>query len=313
MLSDPTRVRLLHAVSTAPSGSIKVGDLADRCSGISQSTCSHHVRKLADVGFVAVDKVGTASIVSVNPACCTGLPHAADVVMGTLGHRAVLPRGPAGRRVDASPGRRRPGRGARHLRRGHRHPQRHLRDRGAARRDELADEVAARAPLGGRARRHASWAGPPAAPVSDRECYAGVGRDQRLRHRVRPRPGRRQGPAAPPGHRGRPPAACGRCRRRSSPRTAHPSRSTTRPATGLSPCGRASPSSTVSGATPSSSSGVARTILTHEHAGPGASSRVRLRPQRRPLGHQPNAHRALRRRPGSRSVRRHPTRRSHSQ
>ncbi len=82
-LSDPTRVRLLHAVSTAPSGSMRVGDLASEL-GISQSTCSHHVRRLAEVGFVAVDKVGTASVVSVNPACCTGLPHAADVVMGTL-------------------------------------------------------------------------------------------------------------------------------------------------------------------------------------------------------------------------------------
>ena len=60
-----------------------MGDLAT-VLGISQSTCSHHVRRLAEVGFVAVDKVGTASVVSVNPACCTGLPHAADVVMGTL-------------------------------------------------------------------------------------------------------------------------------------------------------------------------------------------------------------------------------------
>jgi L-amino acid N-acyltransferase YncA/DNA-binding transcriptional ArsR family regulator len=82
-LADPTRVRLLHTVSTAPTGSIRVGDLAERL-GISQSTCSHHVRRLAEVGFVAVDKVGTASVVSVNPACCSGLPHAADVVMGTL-------------------------------------------------------------------------------------------------------------------------------------------------------------------------------------------------------------------------------------
>lgn len=87
VLADPTRVRLLHAVSTAPTGSIKVGDLA-ALLGISQSTCSHHVKKLADVGYVAVDKVGTASIVTVNPACCTGLPHAADVIMGTL---ATLP------------------------------------------------------------------------------------------------------------------------------------------------------------------------------------------------------------------------------
>lgn len=82
-LSDPTRVRLLHAVSTAPAGRIRVGDLA-AVLGISQSTCSHHVRKLAEVGFVRVDKVGTSSVVTVNAACCTGLPHAADVVMGTL-------------------------------------------------------------------------------------------------------------------------------------------------------------------------------------------------------------------------------------
>jgi L-amino acid N-acyltransferase YncA/DNA-binding transcriptional ArsR family regulator len=90
VLSDPTRVRLLHTVSTARSGAIRVGDLAEAL-GISQSTCSHHVKKLAEVGFVAIDKVGTASVVSVNPACCTGLPHAADVVMGTLAAQPCCP------------------------------------------------------------------------------------------------------------------------------------------------------------------------------------------------------------------------------
>jgi len=89
-LADPTRVRLLHAVSTAPTGAIRVGELAELL-GISQSTCSHHVRKLAEVGYVAVDKVGTSTIVSVNPACCTGLPHAADVVMGTLATQPSRP------------------------------------------------------------------------------------------------------------------------------------------------------------------------------------------------------------------------------
>src|SRR5215211_2590957 len=89
-LADPTRVRLLHAVSMAPTGAIRVGELADEL-GISQSTCSHHVRKLAEVGYVVVDKVGTSSVVSVNPACCSGLPHAADVVMGTLATRPCCP------------------------------------------------------------------------------------------------------------------------------------------------------------------------------------------------------------------------------
>ena len=82
-LADPTRVRLLHTVATSPTGSARVGDLATQL-GISQSTCSHHVRRLAEVVFLTVDKVGTSSVVSVNPSCCTGLPHAADVVMGTL-------------------------------------------------------------------------------------------------------------------------------------------------------------------------------------------------------------------------------------
>ena len=90
VLADPTRVRLLHTVSTARSGAIRVGDLAEAL-GISQSTCSHHVKKLAEVGFVAVDKVGTASVVSVNAACCVGLPHAADVVMGTLAAQPCCP------------------------------------------------------------------------------------------------------------------------------------------------------------------------------------------------------------------------------
>ena len=81
-LAEPTRVRMLYAVATSPGG-ITVGALTELL-GISQSTCSHHVRKLADVGFVLVHKEGKSTIVTVNQACCTGLPHAADVVMGVL-------------------------------------------------------------------------------------------------------------------------------------------------------------------------------------------------------------------------------------
>ncbi len=90
LLGDPTRVRLLHEVATAPSGSLRVGELAARL-GISQSTASHHVEALRRVGFVHVDKVGTSSLVSVNAACCTGLPHAADVVMGTIASQPCCP------------------------------------------------------------------------------------------------------------------------------------------------------------------------------------------------------------------------------
>lgn len=88
-LSEPTRVRLLHTVATTPGG-LSVGALAELL-GISQSTCSHHVRKLADVGFLLLRKDGTSTRVTVNQACCTGLPHAADAVMGLLAPRPCCP------------------------------------------------------------------------------------------------------------------------------------------------------------------------------------------------------------------------------
>lgn len=88
-LAEPVRVRLLHAVATSPRG-ITVGALTD-ILGTSQSTTSHHVRKLADVGFVRLRKEGTATIVTVNEACCAGLPHAADAVMGLLTPQRCCP------------------------------------------------------------------------------------------------------------------------------------------------------------------------------------------------------------------------------
>jgi L-amino acid N-acyltransferase YncA/DNA-binding transcriptional ArsR family regulator len=89
-ISDTTRLKLLHTVASSASGGLTVGDLAQRL-GISQSTCSHHVRKLAEVGFVVLDRVGRTTVVSVNQSCCTGLPHAADVVMGTVVARPCCP------------------------------------------------------------------------------------------------------------------------------------------------------------------------------------------------------------------------------
>lgn len=88
-LAEPMRVQLLHAIATTP-GSISVGQLAGMV-GVRQPTVSHHLRKLADVGFVTLTKVGTSTQVAVNPACCTGLPHAADAVMGMVNARPCCP------------------------------------------------------------------------------------------------------------------------------------------------------------------------------------------------------------------------------
>ncbi len=88
-LAEPMRVQLLHAIATTP-GSVSVGQLAEMVE-VRQPTVSHHLRKLADVGFVTLTKVGTSTRVAVNPACCTGLPHAADAVMGMLNARPCCP------------------------------------------------------------------------------------------------------------------------------------------------------------------------------------------------------------------------------
>ncbi|MEE2033274.1 helix-turn-helix domain-containing GNAT family N-acetyltransferase [Rhodococcus chondri] len=88
-LAEPTRVRLLHHVAASPTG-ITIGDLAETL-GIGQPTISHHVRKLADVGFVTTGKHGTSTVVMVNPNCCSDLPSAADAVMGVLTVRPCCP------------------------------------------------------------------------------------------------------------------------------------------------------------------------------------------------------------------------------
>ncbi len=88
-LAEPMRVRLLHAVAIA-GRELTVGELTEQV-GSSQSTCSHHLRRLADVGFVRLRREGTATLVSVNAACCTGLPHAVDAVMGMLDPRPCCP------------------------------------------------------------------------------------------------------------------------------------------------------------------------------------------------------------------------------
>ncbi|WP_017581273.1 helix-turn-helix domain-containing GNAT family N-acetyltransferase [Nocardiopsis valliformis] len=88
-LAEPMRVQLLHAIATTP-GSVSVGQLAAMVN-VRQPTVSHHLRKLADVGFVTLTKVGTSTQVAVNPNCCTGLPHAADIVMGVLNARPCCP------------------------------------------------------------------------------------------------------------------------------------------------------------------------------------------------------------------------------
>lgn len=81
-LGDPTRVLILRLLSTERRP-MSVGDITDRLD-VGQSTVSHHLATLADVGFVLVERVGTSSWWRVNDRCIDCFPSAAEMVMGQV-------------------------------------------------------------------------------------------------------------------------------------------------------------------------------------------------------------------------------------
>ena len=82
-LGDPTRVLILHLLSVE-NRPMTVGEITDRLD-VGQSTISHHLAKLTDVGFVVVERVATSSLWQVNQRCLECFPSAAEMVMGNVG------------------------------------------------------------------------------------------------------------------------------------------------------------------------------------------------------------------------------------
>jgi DNA-binding transcriptional ArsR family regulator len=80
-LADPTRLQVLNAIATY-GPDLTIGELVERVQ-IGQSTVSHHVRVLAEVGYVLHRRDGTSSRVSVNEDCLSALPDAARAVLGS--------------------------------------------------------------------------------------------------------------------------------------------------------------------------------------------------------------------------------------
>ncbi len=81
-LADPTRVLILHLLSSADRP-MTVGDITESLD-VGQSTVSHHLAKLAEVRFVVVAHVGTSSLWRVNQPCIAAFPSAAQMVMGRV-------------------------------------------------------------------------------------------------------------------------------------------------------------------------------------------------------------------------------------
>ncbi|HLS45154.1 MAG TPA: metalloregulator ArsR/SmtB family transcription factor [Ornithinicoccus sp.] len=78
-LADPTRVQLL-AWLARQDGPVPVRDVVDAFT-LSQSTVSHHLAALARTCFVIAERKGTSTFYTVNPACLSALPQAADEIM----------------------------------------------------------------------------------------------------------------------------------------------------------------------------------------------------------------------------------------
>ena len=79
-LADATRIQIVSLLARRRVP-MTVGEIVGD-SGVGQSTVSHHLKILADVGFVLVERQGTASLYRINDACVSCFPSAADVVMG---------------------------------------------------------------------------------------------------------------------------------------------------------------------------------------------------------------------------------------
>ena len=81
-LGDPSRVLLLNRLALARRP-MTVGELVAG-SDLSQSTVSHHLKLLAETGFVLLEREGNVSWYRVNERCLDRFPSAAEVVMGVL-------------------------------------------------------------------------------------------------------------------------------------------------------------------------------------------------------------------------------------
>jgi DNA-binding transcriptional ArsR family regulator len=79
-LADPTRIVILSYLARQ-GDPVPVGVIVqDLCVG--QSTVSHHLRTLHEVGFVTRARRGTNRLYAVNRNCVTKFPAAAEVIIG---------------------------------------------------------------------------------------------------------------------------------------------------------------------------------------------------------------------------------------
>jgi DNA-binding transcriptional ArsR family regulator len=79
-LAEATRVQILNLLAENAEP-MTAGEIVEQVP-VGQSTVSAHLKILAEVRFVLVEKRGTANHYRVNERCVSCFPSAADVVMG---------------------------------------------------------------------------------------------------------------------------------------------------------------------------------------------------------------------------------------
>jgi DNA-binding transcriptional ArsR family regulator len=88
-LGDGTRVLILNRLAVARRP-LSVGEIVAALD-VGQSTVSHHLKILAEGGFVLVERRGTSGLYRVNERCLECFPSAADLVMGQLPRYGPIP------------------------------------------------------------------------------------------------------------------------------------------------------------------------------------------------------------------------------
>lgn len=81
-LADPSRVLLLNRLAEARRP-MTVGELVAEID-IGQPTVSHHLKTLAEVGFVCCEPKANTTLWSVNERCLERFPSAAELILGVL-------------------------------------------------------------------------------------------------------------------------------------------------------------------------------------------------------------------------------------
>ena len=93
-LADPSRVVICNLLADA-GRPMSVGEIVQAVE-IGQSTVSHHLKVLAEIGFVQATAKGTARFYRFNQRCLEAFPTAAELVMGRLPRTSGVQCAPGG-------------------------------------------------------------------------------------------------------------------------------------------------------------------------------------------------------------------------